>query len=159
MRCPYLSRGVSAFLFPFNCIFTHLCRKIRVVSVFFFFFLVLVAVCWLCFPIRGPYRMENRTIMQINTSKRAHACACPAASGPQTSGRNLGKWSFALLCSGHGQWAPFLFLFLFLFFRLLFFSFPRGQAFPLTYVRREGREARDTIILPFFPPKKNRAPS
>lgn len=58
---------------------------------------------------------------------------------------NLGKWSFALWRSYEQDTASCF----------LFFFFPStGSSLPLTCVRGERREARDTIILPFFHQRK-----
>lgn len=82
---------------------------------------------------------------------RAHACVSPAASGLQTSSK---KFRQTVICSFVIRpWTVGFILSLFLF-RSFVFSFPRGRALPLTYVSRKRREARDTIILPFFHQRK-----
>lgn len=80
----------------------------------------------------------------------ANACVSPAASGRQTSSKKISPSGHLPFCD-RALDSGLFFLFLF---SVFCFSFPRGQAFPLADVSRKRREARDTIILPFFHQRK-----
>lgn len=146
MNCRYLSRLVSSFFPPFNCIFTHLPRKYK------------WSMCFFCSCCRVLVLLSNQRTLQDGkqhhyANKHIHACTRMCVSSGFRATNKRQKFRQTVICSFVIR-PRTVFLFPFFFFRLLFFSFPRGQASPLAYVSREGREARDTIILPFFHQRK-----
>lgn len=108
----------------------------------FFFFLLLLPRLGSAFQ-SGPWRTENRSIMQINTH------ACPAASGRRRSNRNLGKWPFCDQATDGGLlFSAFFFFFLF-----------TGSSLPPCPRQPRGTRGQGHNYFAIFPAEKNRAAS
>lgn len=142
MNFRYLSRLVSSFFPPF-IVFSHTYVENRSGQCVFFF-------CSCC---RVLVLFSNQKTLQDGkqhhyANKHIHACTrmCVSSGFRATNKRQKFRQtvirSFVIRPRTVFLFPPFV------------FSFPRGQACPLAYVSREGREARDTIILPFFHQRK-----